>query len=253
MFAGGTFDLCIFECKSTAFCFDCGQYGLATTGRGSALGKAEPDATVSVTPSWNNQTYTCLADGKGNWSVSIPTPEAGFTPYEICFDDGEKLTVKGVLIGEVWLASGQSNMEMPLKGFAGCCVEGGFDEIAFSAQWARHIRFFTVPLRQSYEPLEDVEGSWAVPSPQTSPEFSATAWFFATTLSEVLQVPVGIVSCAYGGSKVESWTSRELLEQYPDVSLRPEDMEKQVAYERPMLMYNAMFLPVRHYTVRGIL
>lgn len=216
-------------------------------------GKAEPDATVNVTPSWNNQTYTCLADGKGNWSVSIPTPKAGFTPYEICFDDGEKLTVKGVLIGEVWLASGQSNMEMPLKGFAGCCVEGGFDEIAFSAQWARHIRFFTVPLRQSYEPLEDVEGSWAVPSPQTSPEFSATAWFFATTLSEVLQVPVGIVSCAYGGSKVESWTNRELLEQYPDVSLRPEDMEKQVAYERPMLMYNAMFLPVRHHTVRGIL
>ena len=80
-------------------------------------GKAEPDATVSVTPSWNNQTYTCLADGKGNWSVSIPTPKAGFTPYEICFDDGEKLTVKGVLIGEVWLASGQSNMEMPLKGY----------------------------------------------------------------------------------------------------------------------------------------
>ena len=81
-------------------------------------GTAAPEAEVRVTPSWNGQTMTCRADKDGGWTLAVETPAAGYTPYEITFDERRKTTLKNILIGEVWLASGQSNMEMPLKGFA---------------------------------------------------------------------------------------------------------------------------------------
>ena len=216
-------------------------------------GWAAPGATVRVTPSWDGQTVTCRADAEGCWLVSVKTPAAGYTPYEITFDDGEQLTLKNILVGEVWLASGQSNMQMPLKGFGGCCVKNGADEIIRSADYP-NIRFFVVTTEQAYEPREDCKGSWQVPSVHTSAEFSATAWFFATSLEKALRVPVGVVVSAYGGSKVESWLSREILEGYPDVDLSREAIERcDPPYERPLLMYNAMICPIRNYTYKGII
>lgn len=216
-------------------------------------GWAEPGATVRVTPSWDGQTVSCQADAQGRWLVSVKTPAASYTPYDITIDDGEPLTLKGVLVGEVWLASGQSNMQMPLKGFGGCCVKNGVDEVIRSADYPA-IRFFTVSTEQAYELQEDCKGRWEVPSVHTSAEFSATAWFFATSLEKALRVPVGIIVSAYGGSKVESWLSREILEGYPDVDLSREAIERcDPPYERPLLMYNAMIWPIRNYTFKGII
>lgn len=216
-------------------------------------GWAEPGATVRVTPSWNQQTVTAQADAEGRWLVSVQTPAAGYTPYEITFDDGEPLTLKGVLIGEVWLASGQSNMEMPLRGFGGCCVKNGVDEIIRAADYPE-IRFFTVPLNMSHEPMDDCQAAWAIPSVHTAAGFSATAWFFATSLQKALRVPVGIIVSAFGGTRVESWLSREVLEGYPDVDLSREAIDSyEPAYERPLLMYNAMICPVKDYTFKGII
>lgn len=217
------------------------------------FGEADPGSTVVVTPSWNNMPYTTTTDRTGKWCLAIDTPEGSFDKHSITISDGEPLTVSNVLVGEVWLASGQSNMQMPLKGFPGCCTEGGYDEIASARDEADKIRFFTVPLTQSYTPVDTVNASWAVPSPETAPEFSALAWHLAKRMSDVLNVPVGIVSAAYGGAKVESWTPKELLETYPDVSLDPKDIEPMVHYLRPMLMYNAMFVPIKDYTYKGIL
>ena len=217
------------------------------------FGEADPGSTVVVTPSWNNMPYTTTTDRTGKWCLAIDTPEGSFDKHSITISDGEPLTVNNVLVGEVWLASGQSNMQMPLKGFPGCCTAGGYDEIASARDEADKIRFFTVPLTQSYTPVDTVNASWAVPSPETAPEFSALAWHLAKRMSDVLNVPVGIVSAAYGGAKVESWTPRELLETYPDVSLDPKDIKPMVHYLRPMLMYNAMFVPIKDYTYKGIL
>lgn len=216
-------------------------------------GKAAPGANLKVTTSWSATPSTCKVGSDGKWKIMVETPQASFTPQTITLDDGTPLTLSNVLIGEVWLASGQSNMEMPLKGFGGCNVEGGTDEIAASKQWADKVRFYNVPLTQSYEPLDTVGGSWLIPSPATASDFSATAWYFATRLSEVLEIPVGIVSCAYGGARVESWLNREILEEYPDVSLDKKDIEAMTHYIRPMMMYNAMFNPVKDYTVNGII
>ena len=216
-------------------------------------GTADPDKTVTVTPSWSDAPYTTKSDSNGRWSLMIDTPAGGYTPYSITISDGDPVTLYNVLVGEVWLASGQSNMEMPLKGFAGCCVAGGYDEVASARDRAGKIRFYTVPLKQSYEPLEAIDAAWTVPGPDTAAEYSAVGWHFAKRLNDVLDVPVGIVRCAYGGAKVESWTPREILETYTDVSLDPAEIEKTVHYHRPLLMYNAMFNPVKEYTYKGMI
>ncbi len=215
-------------------------------------GTAAPKAEVRVTPSWNGQTTTCRADKDGRWLLAVKTPAAGYTPYEITFDDGEKTTLKNILIGEVWLASGQSNMEMPLKGFAGCCIMNGADDIIASAE-NRGVRMFTVPKHQTYEPQTDCKGSWNISSIETAPDFSATAYYFATSLSRALRIPVGIICSAYGGATVEGWISRELLENYPDISLNPDSIERLHPMHRPMLMYNAMLKPLQNYTIKGFI
>lgn len=217
-------------------------------------GTATPGATVTATPSWG-ESSSVKADKDGRWLLKVATPAASFTPHSITFTDseGDRIEVAGVLSGEVWLASGQSNMEMPLRGFGGCCVQDGIDE-AINAKTVEGVRMFKVPLGMSYEPLTEIEGHWSTTENYRDVlDFSATAWFFAKSLSRALNVPVGIVNCAFGGTKVESWTPRDILETYPDVSLDPKDIEEIVPYHRPMLMYNAMFTPVQRYTYKGII
>jgi sialate O-acetylesterase len=155
-------------------------------------------------------------------------------------------------VGEVWLASGQSNMEMPMRGFFNCPVENAFDYICAPAATEK-IRMFTVPLKQTYEPQDMVDAVWKGAEPSTVPEMSATAFFFARKLNEMLDVPVGIVSCAYGGARIESWTPKEILETYPDEDLSRERIENMVHYHRPYLAYNAMLCPVMGYTVKGFI
>ncbi|MGN0052500.1 MAG: sialate O-acetylesterase [Bacteroides sp.] len=220
-------------------------------------GEATPKAEVCITPSWSGEAKTCRADKDGRWTLQLPTPAGGYTAYDITFDDGDKsspaVVVRNVLVGEVWLASGQSNMEMPLKGFDGCCVKDGLDD-AIAASDLKGVRMFNVPKRQCWEPQTECDGRWMTTEHFTDVmEFSATAFYFASSVSRALHLPVGIVNCSYGGAAVESWTCRELLETYPDVSLKPEDVENMKSWERPLLMYNGMFNPVKHYTVKGII
>lgn len=218
-------------------------------------GTATPKAEVRVTPSWSGQTAACHADANGQWTLKLATPEAGYTPYDITFDDGEALTVHNVLVGEVWLAAGQSNMQMPLKGFAGCPIENGLDDAIAAAKSDPYVRMFTVPMRQSYRPQEECGGRWMTTQRfDEVMEFSATAFYFASNLSRALDVPVGIVNCSYGGTKVESWLPREILETYPDVKTDSISIsQKEPDYERPMVTYNGMFRAIRHYTVKGII
>ena len=104
-------------------------------------GKANPNKKVKVLPSWNEIEYSTIADADGKWMVTVSTPKAG-GPYEIRFTDGEELTLKNVLIGEVWFCSGQSNMEMPVRGFEFEFVEGANDMIA-TANESTPIRMFS--------------------------------------------------------------------------------------------------------------
>lgn len=215
-------------------------------------GKAAPKASVKITPSWDGNTVTCTAGNDGRWETTVHTPRGGFEAYTLTFDDGEPTTIHNVLIGEVWLASGQSNMEQTLYGYEQCPVENAEDEI-INASHERGIRMFNVPNVRKDEPQEECGGRWVLPDMDTAPAFSATAWFFAKSLTRARNVPVGMVVAAAGGSMIESWMSKETVEKYPDIPTDKAGIEKISPWLRPIGLYNAMFYPIRHYTYKGII
>lgn len=216
-------------------------------------GTAAPGSQITASGSWNGTSYRAKADAEGRWTIRLKTPGASYKPYTVTVKgEGSTVRINDVLVGEVWFASGQSNMEMPMRGFYNCPVENAQDYICAPAATER-IRMFTVPIRQSYEPLEEVDATWKGAESSTVPDMSATAYFFAYQLNRMLDVPVGIVSCAYGGARIESWTPKEILETYPDEDLSREAIESQVHYVRPYLAYNAMLNPVKGYTVKGFI
>lgn len=219
-------------------------------------GKATPGATIEARGSWGSSAKV-KADNDGCWTMNIATPAASFDPLTLTVTDkydGSKLQFNNVLAGEVWIASGQSNMEMPLRGFWNQPVEDGGREIAFARREGRGIRFVTVPKAGSYEPKDNFDATWKVSSPENAGEFSALAWFFAKSLRDILDVPVGIVSCSYGGSKVEGWEPAEIIATYPDRNMEAEKQNPEGnEWERVGVMYNAMLLPISGYTARGFI
>lgn len=177
-------------------------------------GKAVPNAQVVVIPSWSGEKYTAVASSDGNWKVCIKTPKAG-GPYCLDVTDGEKVTLKNVMIGEVWLCSGQSNMEMPVEGW------GKVRNYKQEVEQADHpnIRLMTVKNTVSLHPaleLEAVGGGWLVCSPATIRNFSAVAYFFGREIAAKEKVPVGLICSHWGGTDIESWIGAHALNEVPD-------------------------------------
>ena len=195
---------------------------------------------VTVKTSWNAKKYTAVTDESGNWKVKVETPVYG-GPYSIEVSDGESVHINNVLIGEVWLCSGQSNMDMRVSGRYGDPVIGSLDAIATSGN--PEVRMFMVGSKMTSEPLTDCEGIWQEASSETVPEFSAAGYFFARKLNQVLKVPVGIIHASYGGSRVEAWMSKEGIEPYKDLS----------DVHNASILYNGMLSPVVGYGIRGCL
>ncbi len=216
-------------------------------------GEATPGSQITVTSSWNGSAHKCKTGSDGRWSIRLQTPKGSYRPYSITIKgDSETIKIENVLIGEVWLASGQSNMEMPMRGFFNCPVENAAGYIC-SAPAKDRLRMFTVPKAQSYEPLNGTEGKWESAEPSTIPNMSATAYFFARRINEVTDMPVGIISCAYGGARVESWIPENMLREHTDENLDHKAIEAMTDYRRPFLMYNAMLCPVKGYSIKGFI
>lgn len=224
-------------------------------------GWATPGAKITVKPSWPGaKSVTGTAGSDGRWDVHVATPSASFTPYTINIKDtinikgdGSNITLDDVLTGEVWFASGQSNMEMPLRGFWTQPVEGSAQAIAYSGQYPG-IRMAKAPKTVSYEPQARVVSPWKVSNPENAIDFSALAFFYAEALTKILNVPVGIIDCTYGGSKVEAWQSAEQLAKYPEWSVEKEKADPTINdWERINVMYNAMLYPLSGYTIKGFI
>ena len=158
-------------------------------------GKATPGKSLTVTTSWNNRKYKTIASENGEWLVEVNTPKAG-GPYKITFDDGEKTILDNILIGEVWICSGQSNMEMPVQGFLGQPTNNSLETIAKAGNYP-NIRFISLPQTDSTQPLSDCDATWKVSNSENIPTLSANAYFFAKMLNETLHVPVGIIAVSY--------------------------------------------------------
>ena len=169
---------------------------------------------ISVAGSWG-KSATTTSNNKGDWELKLPTPKAG-GPFEVIVTTKDSIiTLKDVMIGEVWLSSGQSNMEWKLRQYDGC-IFNQEEEIA-NANY-KDIRMFTVPMDLSNEKIK--EATWLVTTPENAANsnphfgatgFSATAYFFARRLHKDLGIPIGIVNTAWGGTRVEAWTSTKKL------------------------------------------
>jgi len=168
----------------------------------------------TVLTSWNNKTYKATGDARGNWKIKVSTSVYG-GPYTITFNDGKITTLKNILIGEVWVCSGQSNMEMQLTGFYGDVLNLNY-ELADAANYAE-IRMLKIDNRTSFTPMSNVQtkGGWTICNPQTVRDFSAVAYFFAKNLFIDKHIPIGIINSTWGGTVAEAWTSGSALKTMP--------------------------------------
>ena len=212
-------------------------------------GKAKKNQELIIYTSWSGKIIRTIVKDDGSWEAKIKTPSAG-GPYNIQVTcDGETKTINNVLIGEVWLASGQSNMEMTLSGNNREPVNGSLDAIANSNN--TKIRFFNVKVKVSDERVDDIEGEWLEANFKNTPNFSAVAYSFAKYLNQVLDIPFGIINSPKDGSVAEAWIS-------PDV-LKKITTNKELSYyakqphNNPSVLFNGMINAIIPFTIKGVI
>lgn len=213
-------------------------------------GTAKGSATVSITTSWDGKTYSVKAGKDGKWKTSVPTPKAG-GPYRITLSDGEVTVLDNILIGELWLCSGQSNMEMPMKGFKNQPVENAVEDILHSAD--SQLRLFTVKRNSRFAPVDTVSGHWSEAAPASVREFSATAYHFGRELRRMLGVPVGLIVTSWGGSACEAWMKADWLKAFPDAKIPATEADVKSKNRTPTVLYNGMLHPLIGVTMRGVI
>ena len=239
-------------------------------------GISNENATINIESSWGVKSST-EADTNGNWITEIDTPKAG-GPYFMKITDGIKTKeIKDILIGEVWFASGQSNMEMPLEGYLPAePIDNADQEILNSLN--NNLRMFTVTNNVTLSKIDTVDGKWLSSNPENSRYFSATGYFFAKKLQKDLGIPIGIISSNWGGTPAESWVSEEklrtlkdfdkdidaLYKRYENFQNQPVPLDKNKGNVKdanpkgcclslPVVLYNAMVNPIINYKIAGVI
>lgn len=213
-------------------------------------GEASPKQDVEVTTSWNQKIYSVTADAEGKWKLKVQTPKAG-GPYSITISDGEAIELSNVMIGEVWICSGQSNMEMPMSGYFNQPVLNSNEDIATSEN--ESIRLFTVKREKRLVPQSDLSGEWKECVPGNVADFSATAYYFGRMLQQALHVPVGLICSCWGGTRIEPWISESGINNFDWITLPDKNSTEDFSRQLPTVLYNAMIAPLAGYSLRGVL
>ena len=213
-------------------------------------GKSEPRKQVTLFTSWNLKRYKTSADEEGNWKISFTTTKAG-GPYTMVISDGKGVTLNNIMLGEVWLCAGQSNMEMPMKGFPGQPIEDGNMNILKSEN--TKLRLFRVERKADVDAQTDVKGRWEEAMPVSVRDFSATAYYFGKLLQETLKVPVGLIASSWGGSSIEAWMSKEMLKDFPQAKVPQKKEEIKSPHQTATLLYQGMIHPLVGYPIKGVI
>ncbi len=215
-------------------------------------GTADANKTVKVSTSWDQQTYKVKAASDGKFKLQVQTPKAG-GPYDITFDDGKKLVLNNILVGEVWILSGQSNMEMTMKGFKAQPVGGANEELLSGTD--AQLRLLYVKRTAQLTPQYDIKGgTWRVADADAVRNFSAAGYFFGKALRQTLRVPVGLICTAFGGSACEAWMKPEWLKAFPQVQQTITEADVKKLNQRcPTALYNGQLYPLIGYTMKGVL
>lgn len=201
---------------------------------------------VKVTTGWDNHTSTARVANTARWEMKVKTPSAG-GPHTIKLTSlGAVIELSDVMIGEVWLCSGQSNMEWSYWNNA------GFIKEELPTAYNPNIRFFNVPRNTSQHPQEDIKAAWQVCDSNSLKGFSAVGYYFGRRLSENLNVPVGLINASWGGTAAEVWTPAESINSNPrlkEAASRLQEFEWWPS--KPGYTYNGMLAPLIPYTIAG--
>lgn len=210
-------------------------------------GDASTGEDITIICSWDDAKYTTKGSNQGKWEVTIKTPNYG-GPYKIEILGRNKILLENILIGEVWLVSGQSNMEWT--------ANSGIDNAKEEIQKAKfnEIRLFTVAASSADFPQKNLNGTWNICSPETMQNFSAVGYFFAQNLYNELKIPIGIINSSWGGSPAEAWVPKDKIEADPVLNKDALDL-KEVPWAPIKIasIYNAMIAPLQDFTLKGFL
>jgi sialate O-acetylesterase len=221
-------------------------------------GWANAGDTISITGSWNNTTIKTECGNDNKWMAKLPTPAAKTdgTSYEITISGTNTITLTNVLIGEVWLLSGQSNMSMPLQGWGSSMPIEGSEEAIRTANFP-NIRLLIVKRGNASNPQKDIPNKenslWAQCSPNTAKWFSAVGFFFGRELHKKMNIPIGLVGSYWGGSSCEAWTKESSLDFVEDYAGGgPWHPKNQEDNHTPTVLYNAMIAPLVPFNFAGV-
>ncbi len=209
-------------------------------------GWATPTEKISITPSWSNHTYSTVATADARWEIRVKTPKAG-GPYSIDLKGQNTIRLENVMIGEVWICSGQSNMEWSYR--------NGVPQIKeeFPVAGNLNIRFFQVPKTTSEYPQDDCNAQWVECDSNTLRAFSAIGYFFGKQLSQDLgNIPVGLINASWGGTPAEVWAPIEVVREHGDLEKAAANRKSAPWWTtKPAFAYNGMIAPLTPFTLRG--
>lgn len=222
-------------------------------------GKAKPGEAVAIKTSWAAKATTTIASADGRWEVTLKTPRATMKNQSITVSGENTITVGNILIGEVWLCGGQSNMLFPVGKQDVVKWQTGMEDAEEELKDADYpeIRLFTVPYCLAPDgERDDCEGQWVVCTPESAYNFSAVGFVFGRRLYKELHVPVGLILSAKGDTHVESWTKMDVMKDnplYTDVmnEYGLEHVKQNKFYKVPSTLWNGMIKPILGYTVKG--
>lgn len=215
-------------------------------------GWADPGSALKVVTGWDNKAYPVTADPEGQWIVKVGTGEAG-GPYQIAFYSGDTIILSDIMLGEVWICSGQSNMEWRLMK-----TQSGPSEIPQAD--LPGLRLFNVTRNIARQPVDDVVGKWVTCTPESAGFFSAVGYYFGKQLNQNLEVPVGMILTSWGGTPSEAWTSRETVSSFGDFDTLlaklydvPVDGVRPPTQHSPTVLFNGMVHPIIKMTIKGVI
>ncbi|MFA9388549.1 MAG: sialate O-acetylesterase [Prolixibacteraceae bacterium] len=216
-------------------------------------GKATPGEKVEVTASWNAKMQQTITKSDSTWMLQMHTPTAG-GPYTIQLKGENTIVLSDILLGEVWLCSGQSNMEKPIGIKPGQKPVFSYEEEIKNANYDQ-IRLFHVPRKMVAEIQTKVEGNWETCSSKSvdSLQFSAVAYFFGRRLYNELLIPIGLIDATWGGTRIEPWTPVEGFKMIPSLDSIYQSVLTGAKAEKhaPTLLYNGMIAPLINYSISG--
>lgn len=212
-------------------------------------GWAEPGEKFMISASWLKNPVRVIADTKGNWKVNVLTTSTKQPQSIKITGNKEMISLDNILLGEVWLCSGQSNMEIPVTGFLGQPVFGAQEAITNAND--EDIRLFSVGHQASLLPENQLNthSTWHPADPENIKNFSAIGYFFGKRLHDILKVPVGLIHSSWGGSLIEAWMSKEALSSVKEPDLNGVDLKRGNRF--PTVLFNAMINPLIPYTIKG--